>query len=220
MSQLHWDCQPQQDKTYCRLTWERDAVLHFDASRKAELQHESSRTHQTASYPTKDCDSNSAISHAETPVLALQDNLNSDSNSWVAKHLTFKQDHRVETQHIRSVMWRLATKYLKPGEWKKLAHYWKFTDAHIRAIEQQWTGIKHCPTVFCTSFGLHFQDKGLQYYWSVKKATWLTRSNQNVLNEQGDICTLLLGVNTSTDVSCPLLCEVLPDLDVLLQKLN
>ncbi|XP_064525276.1 ankyrin repeat and death domain-containing protein 1A isoform X3 [Pseudopipra pipra] len=71
-----------------------------------------------------------------------KDNLNSDSDSWVAKHLTFKQDHRLETQHIRSVMWRLATKYLKPGEWKKLAHYWKFTDAHIRAIEQQWTGTK------------------------------------------------------------------------------
>ncbi|XP_040426170.1 ankyrin repeat and death domain-containing protein 1A isoform X1 [Cygnus olor] len=71
-----------------------------------------------------------------------KDNLNGDSDSWVAKHLTFKQDHRVETQHIRSVMWRLATKYLKPGEWKKLAHFWKFTDAHIRAIEQQWTGTK------------------------------------------------------------------------------
>ncbi|XP_030353420.1 ankyrin repeat and death domain-containing protein 1A isoform X3 [Strigops habroptila] len=71
-----------------------------------------------------------------------KDNLNSDSDSWVAKHLTFKQDHRLETQHIRSVTWRLATKYLRPGEWKKLAHYWKFTDAHIRAIEQQWTGTK------------------------------------------------------------------------------
>ncbi|XP_068059685.1 ankyrin repeat and death domain-containing protein 1A isoform X3 [Anomalospiza imberbis] len=71
-----------------------------------------------------------------------KDNPNSNSGSWVAKHLTFKQDHRLETQHIRSVLWRLATKYLKPGEWKKLAHYWKFTDDHIRAIEQQWTGTK------------------------------------------------------------------------------
>ncbi|MBN3313549.1 AKD1A protein, partial [Atractosteus spatula] len=70
------------------------------------------------------------------------DNLNSDSSSWVGKHLSFRQDHRLETQHIRSVIWRLATKYLKPGEWKKLAHYWKFTEAHIRAIEQQWTGTK------------------------------------------------------------------------------
>ncbi|KAM9311933.1 ankyrin repeat and death domain-containing protein 1A [Gastrophryne carolinensis] len=71
-----------------------------------------------------------------------KDNLNSDSDSWVARHLTFRQDHRLETQHIRSVIWRLATKYLKPNEWKKLAHYWKFTDAHIRAIDHQWTGNK------------------------------------------------------------------------------
>uniref|UniRef100_A0ACB8E5Y6 Ankyrin repeat and death domain-containing protein 1A n=2 Tax=Sphaerodactylus townsendi TaxID=933632 RepID=A0ACB8E5Y6_9SAUR len=71
-----------------------------------------------------------------------KDNLNSDSDSWVAKHLTFKQDHRLETQHIRSVLWRLATKYLRPGEWKKLAHFWKFTEAHIRAIEHQWAGTK------------------------------------------------------------------------------
>lgn len=62
--------------------------------------------------------------------------------------MTFKQDHRLETQHIRSVMWRLATKYLKAGEWKKLAHYWKFTDAHVRAIEQQWTGINHCLGIY------------------------------------------------------------------------
>ncbi|KAH0620078.1 hypothetical protein JD844_014658, partial [Phrynosoma platyrhinos] len=33
-----------------------------------------------------------------------KDNLNSDSDSWVAKHLTFKQDHQLETQHIRSVI--------------------------------------------------------------------------------------------------------------------
>ncbi|KAF7239511.1 Ankyrin repeat and death domain-containing protein 1A [Varanus komodoensis] len=71
-----------------------------------------------------------------------KDNLNSDSDSWVAKHLTFRQDHRLETQHIRSVLWRLATKYLKPSEWKKLAHYWKFTEGHIRAIEHQWAGGK------------------------------------------------------------------------------
>lgn len=143
-------------QTYCRLTWERDAVYLLAASRKTQLQPKSSRTLQVESSHTKDRDKNSAISHTETPVLALQDNLNSDSDSWVAKHLTFKQDHRVETQHIRSVMWRLATKYLKPGEWKKLAHFWKFTDAHIRAIEQQWTGIKHYPDIFHTSLGQCF----------------------------------------------------------------
>uniref|UniRef100_A0A672PCI4 Ankyrin repeat and death domain-containing protein 1A-like n=1 Tax=Sinocyclocheilus grahami TaxID=75366 RepID=A0A672PCI4_SINGR len=50
--------------------------------------------------------------------------------------------HRQETQHIRSVLWKLATKYLKPGEWKTLARHWKFSEAHIRAIEHQWTGTK------------------------------------------------------------------------------
>ncbi|XP_072421006.1 ankyrin repeat and death domain-containing protein 1A [Chiloscyllium punctatum] len=65
-----------------------------------------------------------------------------DSESSVGMHVTFRQDHRPETQHIRSVIWRLATKYLKPNEWKKLAHYWKFTEAHINAIEQQWAGTK------------------------------------------------------------------------------
>uniref|UniRef100_A0A5F8HBT7 Ankyrin repeat and death domain containing 1A n=1 Tax=Monodelphis domestica TaxID=13616 RepID=A0A5F8HBT7_MONDO len=74
--------------------------------------------------------------------LTDKDNLRTDPDSWAMKPLTFKQDHGVETQHIRSVMWRLATKYLKHNDWKKLAHYWKFTDAHIRAIEQQWTGTK------------------------------------------------------------------------------
>ncbi|XP_068954408.1 ankyrin repeat and death domain-containing protein 1A isoform X4 [Petaurus breviceps papuanus] len=72
----------------------------------------------------------------------VQDNLRADSDSWAVKPLTFKQDHRMETQHIRSVMWRVATKHLEHDEWKKLARYWEFTDAHIRAIEQQWAGTK------------------------------------------------------------------------------
>ncbi|KAJ8398349.1 hypothetical protein AAFF_G00429190 [Aldrovandia affinis] len=71
-----------------------------------------------------------------------KDNMSSDSDSWESRHLSFKQDHQAETQHIRSVLWRLATKYLKPGEWKRLAQHWRFTEAHIRAIEQQWTGTK------------------------------------------------------------------------------
>ncbi|KAK3533935.1 hypothetical protein QTP70_034933 [Hemibagrus guttatus] len=60
----------------------------------------------------------------------------------LARNVTFKQDHQQETQHIRSVLWKLATKYLKAGEWKTLAQHWHFTDAHIRAIEHEWTGTK------------------------------------------------------------------------------
>ncbi|XP_019687805.1 ankyrin repeat and death domain-containing protein 1A isoform X8 [Felis catus] len=58
------------------------------------------------------------------------------------KNLTFKQDHRQETQQFHSVLWRLASRHLRPQEWKKLAYCWEFTEAHVHAIEQQWTGIK------------------------------------------------------------------------------
>eukprot|EP00071_Canis_lupus_P034941 XP_022268498.1 ankyrin repeat and death domain-containing protein 1A isoform X12 [Canis lupus familiaris] len=58
------------------------------------------------------------------------------------KNLTFKQDHRQERQQFHSVLWRLASRDLRPHEWKKLAYCWEFTDAHVHAIEQQWTGTK------------------------------------------------------------------------------
>lgn len=74
------------------------------------------------------------------PLFVYQDNVISDDDSWLGKQLSFKQDHQVETQHLRSVTWRLATKDLSRGEWKSLAQHWGFTDAHIRSIEQQWTG--------------------------------------------------------------------------------
>lgn len=63
-----------------------------------------------------------------------------EQNTWVGRPLSFKQDHQAETQHLRSVLWRLASKHLCRGEWKILAQHWDFSDAHIRAIEQQWTG--------------------------------------------------------------------------------
>ncbi|XP_063554677.1 ankyrin repeat and death domain-containing protein 1A isoform X18 [Gorilla gorilla gorilla] len=58
------------------------------------------------------------------------------------KSLSFKQDHRQETQQLRSVLWRLASRYLQPREWKKLAYSWEFTETHVDAIEQQWTGTR------------------------------------------------------------------------------
>ncbi|MEJ1285471.1 ankyrin repeat and death domain containing 1A [Cricetulus griseus] len=67
-----------------------------------------------------------------------------DTSHPARKNLTFKQDHRQETQLLRSVLWRLASRYLKPNEWKKLAYSWEFTEAHVCAIEQQWTD-KHQP---------------------------------------------------------------------------
>ncbi|GAB5566969.1 ankyrin repeat and death domain-containing protein 1B isoform X1 [Prionailurus iriomotensis] len=54
--------------------------------------------------------------------------------------LTFKQDHSLETRHIRSLLWNLAYHQLKANEWQKLARSWNFTDDQIRAIEEQWLG--------------------------------------------------------------------------------
>ncbi|KAF3821769.1 hypothetical protein GH733_009811, partial [Mirounga leonina] len=54
--------------------------------------------------------------------------------------LTFKQDHSLETRHIRSLLWNLAYHQLKANEWQKLARSWNFTGDQIRAIEEQWSG--------------------------------------------------------------------------------
>ncbi|KAM5169022.1 ankyrin repeat and death domain-containing protein 1B [Callospermophilus lateralis] len=54
--------------------------------------------------------------------------------------LTFKQDHSLETRHIRTLLWNLAYRQLKTNEWQRLAHFWNFTDDQIRAIEEQWSG--------------------------------------------------------------------------------
>ncbi|XP_008071307.2 ankyrin repeat and death domain-containing protein 1A [Carlito syrichta] len=65
-----------------------------------------------------------------------------DPSGLPGKSLTFKQDHRQETQQLRSVLWQLASSHLRPHEWKKLACSWEFTEAHVCAIEQQWTGTR------------------------------------------------------------------------------
>uniref|UniRef100_A0A2K6FVW8 Ankyrin repeat and death domain containing 1A n=1 Tax=Propithecus coquereli TaxID=379532 RepID=A0A2K6FVW8_PROCO len=65
-----------------------------------------------------------------------------DSSDPSGKSLTFKQDHRQETQQVRSLLWQLASRRLRPHEWKKLAYSWGFTEAHVYAIEQQWTGTR------------------------------------------------------------------------------
>ncbi|XP_063520983.1 ankyrin repeat and death domain-containing protein 1B isoform X1 [Pongo pygmaeus] len=54
--------------------------------------------------------------------------------------LTFKQDHSLETRHIRTLLWDLAYHQLKANDWQRLARSWNFTDDQIRAIEEQWSG--------------------------------------------------------------------------------
>ncbi|XP_078477572.1 uncharacterized protein LOC144738416 isoform X1 [Lampetra planeri] len=56
--------------------------------------------------------------------------------------VTFRPDRRAETQHLRSVLWDLARDKLRPEEWQQLATHWKFTEAQIQAIQQQWEGKK------------------------------------------------------------------------------
>ncbi|KAI4458891.1 ankyrin repeat and death domain-containing protein [Holotrichia oblita] len=45
-----------------------------------------------------------------------------------------------ESERFREVLYKLAYKQLAPGEWKRLAHHWAFTEEQIRAIEHQYTG--------------------------------------------------------------------------------
>jgi len=43
-------------------------------------------------------------------------------------------------EQLKDILWKLATKRLRPNEWKKLAKHWNFSDAQLRAIEHQYTG--------------------------------------------------------------------------------
>ncbi|XP_064129359.1 ankyrin repeat and death domain-containing protein 1B [Loxodonta africana] len=61
-------------------------------------------------------------------------------DSSTSSTLSFKQDHNLETRHIRTCLWNLAYRQLKANEWQRLARLWNFTDDQIRAIEEQWSG--------------------------------------------------------------------------------
>lgn len=54
---------------------------------------------------------------------------------------TSKDDSkRWDNERLREILFKLAYKQLTPGEWKRLAHFWAFTEEQIRAIEHQYTG--------------------------------------------------------------------------------
>ncbi|XP_074138405.1 ankyrin repeat and death domain-containing protein 1B isoform X7 [Sminthopsis crassicaudata] len=72
---------------------------------------------------------------------ALNQELKGSSyDSPIDSALTFKQDHSLETKQIRSCLWKLAYHQLKAQDWRKLARSWEFSDAQIKAIEEQWSG--------------------------------------------------------------------------------
>ncbi|ELV11053.1 Ankyrin repeat and death domain-containing protein 1B [Tupaia chinensis] len=71
---------------------------------------------------------------------AWREHQESDRDPPTSFTLTFKQDHSLETRHIRTFLWDLAYHQLKANEWQMLARSWNFTDDQIRAIEEQWSG--------------------------------------------------------------------------------
>lgn len=52
----------------------------------------------------------------------------------------FKRASHEGAAAMKDILWKLATKQLKPNDWKKLAKHWNFSEAHVRAIEHQYTG--------------------------------------------------------------------------------
>lgn len=54
--------------------------------------------------------------------------------------IQFKVPNHECTEFMKEVLWRLTTKQLKQGDWKRLATYWNFKDTHLKAIEHQYTG--------------------------------------------------------------------------------
>ncbi len=64
-----------------------------------------------------------------------QDKHNSMRNNYQCKTVAQEQ-----LDFLKEILWTLGTKKLKPGEWKRLARHWQFSEAHIKAIEHQYTG--------------------------------------------------------------------------------
>lgn len=58
------------------------------------------------------------------------------------------EDRGKSSERLREILYKLAYKQLQPGEWKRLAMHWAFTEEQIRAIEHQYTGIQS--TIFST----------------------------------------------------------------------
>jgi len=65
---------------------------------------------------------------------------NGTSDSASVSMFPLKRANRHAAEQLKDILWKLATKQLRPSEWKKLAKQWNFSDAHIRAIEHQYTG--------------------------------------------------------------------------------
>ncbi|KAL1490906.1 hypothetical protein ABEB36_011581 [Hypothenemus hampei] len=45
-----------------------------------------------------------------------------------------------EYERLKEILYKLAYKHLEPGDWKRLALHWSFTEEQIKAIEHQYNG--------------------------------------------------------------------------------
>uniref|UniRef100_A0A8K9UHF5 Ankyrin repeat and death domain containing 1B n=1 Tax=Oncorhynchus mykiss TaxID=8022 RepID=A0A8K9UHF5_ONCMY len=105
----------------------------------------------------------------------LNENLHSQSP------LTFKLDHRAESKHVRGTAWHLAYRLLEPGDWKRLALHWHFTEQQVAAIEEQWTGKRS------------YQDHGNRML-----LIWLHGSELAQLNPAKELYQGLLAIDNKT----------------------
>lgn len=56
------------------------------------------------------------------------------------KSRSASKDEGKSNERLKEILYKLAYKQLQPGEWKRLAMHWAFTEEQIRAIEHQYTG--------------------------------------------------------------------------------
>ena len=70
----------------------------------------------------------------------LQQDYHENDLDFVDPRRYLRQPSHPSWPQMKDILWNLATKHLKPTDWKKLAVYWKFTPDHVRCIEHQYTG--------------------------------------------------------------------------------
>jgi len=69
-------------------------------------------------------------------VYKLLEDTNQDIN--IISRISFGPDAAIETEHIRSILYKLSTKKFRKGDWNMLAKHWLYSDIQIRCIEEQF----------------------------------------------------------------------------------
>ena len=66
--------------------------------------------------------------------------IESGSSDEVLKTMYFGRDINVGTEHMRKIIYKLATRKFRRDEWTILARHWNYTETHIKCIEEQYIG--------------------------------------------------------------------------------